>query len=313
MSDGVTFIITVYNKARYLPAVIAALKSQQGPFKREFIFVDDGSSDGSAEILRREARNLPNTTIVTQANSGPAIATNRGAALARYRYLKLVDGDDVLAPDAAALLLDAMKQTRAGLAFGKAGDYGFGDGGRALVPPPKGDSAIQEISDPLWDALSLCTINPSMMMVRKDIFRQAGGADERVFIQDYSLWLRCAAITTFARVERDICFLPPPSTERLSQSKAQILHDINLALALFLEDNPKLPRPYINRAARRAAARAWLWARRERGGLEIVPALLRYAAGVTGVVGDEPSFIRSTLNVYGQVRVAPSDAEEARG
>ena len=51
--NGVSYIVTVYNKASFLPATIAALAAQQGDFEREFIFVDDGSTDGSIDQLRQ--------------------------------------------------------------------------------------------------------------------------------------------------------------------------------------------------------------------------------------------------------------------
>ncbi len=49
---GVSYVVTVYNKAPYLPAMLDALAGQAGDFERQFIFVDDGSTDGSLDILR---------------------------------------------------------------------------------------------------------------------------------------------------------------------------------------------------------------------------------------------------------------------
>ena len=45
--NGVSFVVPVYNKARVLPPVLDAMAAQQGDFPREFIFVDDGSTDDS--------------------------------------------------------------------------------------------------------------------------------------------------------------------------------------------------------------------------------------------------------------------------
>ena len=55
------------------------------------------------------------------------------------------------------------------------------------------------------------------------------------------------------------------AADRLSANKAQILHDLNLAILLFIEDNPDLPAHYGRRAWRRVAGRSWKWARREVG------------------------------------------------
>ena len=41
----VSYIVTVYNKASYLPFVIDGLFRQEGEFDKEYIFVDDGSTE----------------------------------------------------------------------------------------------------------------------------------------------------------------------------------------------------------------------------------------------------------------------------
>ena len=52
--SSVSFIIPVYNKSSFLKYVIKCLKNQSGDFEREFIFVDDGSTDNSYEIKDRK-------------------------------------------------------------------------------------------------------------------------------------------------------------------------------------------------------------------------------------------------------------------
>ena len=75
---AVAFVVPVYNKARWLPRVLEQIAAQRGSFAREYIFVDDGSTDGSLSVLKRHTAGWRNVTIVEQANHGPAHATNRG-------------------------------------------------------------------------------------------------------------------------------------------------------------------------------------------------------------------------------------------
>src|SRR5512135_2262505 len=98
MPAGVSFIVTVYNKAPYLPAVIAALAAQVGDFEREFVFVDDGSTDGSAEAIRERIKDWPNAKLICQSNQGAGGAMNTAAAAASLPFLKMVDADDLLLP-----------------------------------------------------------------------------------------------------------------------------------------------------------------------------------------------------------------------
>lgn len=49
MTIDVSFILTVFNKSRYLVPTIQSLQNQKGDFSREFIFVDDCSTDDSVD------------------------------------------------------------------------------------------------------------------------------------------------------------------------------------------------------------------------------------------------------------------------
>ena len=44
---SVSFVIPVFNKSKFLKPVIKSIKSQNGDYKKEFIFIDDGSTDDS--------------------------------------------------------------------------------------------------------------------------------------------------------------------------------------------------------------------------------------------------------------------------
>ena len=48
---AVSFVLTVYNKRRFLTEVLASVAAQEGNFEREVIVVDDGSIDGSRELI----------------------------------------------------------------------------------------------------------------------------------------------------------------------------------------------------------------------------------------------------------------------
>ena len=68
--QGVSFITTLYNKQPYLDAVCRSLQCQEGEFDREFVFVDDGSDDNTAEELKRLTASWDNVAVVEQVNAG---------------------------------------------------------------------------------------------------------------------------------------------------------------------------------------------------------------------------------------------------
>ena len=97
--SSVSYVIPVFNKSKFLKPVINSLKSQKGSFKKEYIFIDDGSTDQSYKILKKETKNLKNCLILKQKNKGSANATNQGIKNAKMKYIKFLDADDIILSD----------------------------------------------------------------------------------------------------------------------------------------------------------------------------------------------------------------------
>jgi glycosyltransferase involved in cell wall biosynthesis len=264
--DGVSFVIPVFNKRRFLRQVIAGLAAQRGDFAREFIFIDDGSTDGSREELDRHAHALGDVHILSQANAGPSVTTNRGLRAARFPLVKLVDGDDVLLPDATAQLRIALaRHPDAGLAYGRSATYADAEDALARIgqtrtteqPPDRLEQALKPL-------LRECYFGPSNCLVRRDLALTVGGCDERVFVQDYSLLLRLAARAPFVAIDTVVELHPKALQDRINNGGPQVLHDVNLTVVHFLAEQD-VPPELATMATRRAMTRAWLWARRREG------------------------------------------------
>jgi len=88
--------MSVFNGEKYLPeAIESILKQVFGDF--EFIIIDDGSTDQSAEIIRsfRDQR----IRLFQQGNRGLAPALNVGLRMAAARYIARMDADDISLPE----------------------------------------------------------------------------------------------------------------------------------------------------------------------------------------------------------------------
>jgi glycosyltransferase involved in cell wall biosynthesis len=262
---GVSFVLTVCNKAPYLARVLACVAAQDGEFEREVIVVDDGSTDGSAGIIAALGPKLPGFRLIAQANRGPAVATNRGLAAAVMPFVKLVDGDDLIAPYATRHLIAAGERLDAEVAIGAGATYRPGPGDAAPHWPGVAAAPPRLLDDPLARLIRSMWFTPSHMLIRRAALVESGGCDERVFVQDYALSLRLAASCRFAVSDTVVTAAPETADDphRLSQNKAQTLHDLNLALLLFLDERPDLPARLRRAALRRIAGRGWKWARRE--------------------------------------------------
>jgi glycosyltransferase involved in cell wall biosynthesis len=104
MSPTLSVVMPVYNEAAHLPATIAALVEavRRSEFDAELVVSDDGSTDGSADVVHEAlAARLP-LRLVSRSNSGRFEARRAGLEAATGKWILLLDARVRLAPDALA-------------------------------------------------------------------------------------------------------------------------------------------------------------------------------------------------------------------
>src|SRR5689334_8878938 len=103
-----TVLMSVYNGVRFLSQAIVSILGQSfGDF--EFLIVDDGSDDGSWEILQRHAGDA-RIRLIRQDNRGLAASLNRGLAEARSPLVARMDADDVARPHRLQTQIDFLRE-----------------------------------------------------------------------------------------------------------------------------------------------------------------------------------------------------------
>ena len=94
----VSVIITCYNYGRFLPDAVNSALSQEH-VEPEIIVVDDASTDDSANVAERLARNDPRVAVIRHdRNTGQVEAFNEGLAAASGEFIVRLDADDLLTP-----------------------------------------------------------------------------------------------------------------------------------------------------------------------------------------------------------------------
>lgn len=191
--SSVSVIIPTHNRSRSLGHVLESLsKRRREVVSLEVVVVDDGSTDGTLDLLRGRDWGL-DLKVVSQAQSGVAVARNHGARVASAPILVFIDDD--IAPAAGFLTahLDALWETTDGVSIGRLAPS---DDPEANPPGwwrwlewqfDKQYSEIERGARRL-DGLSLYSGNFSLSA---ELFWRTGGFDESVrYCEDADLGLR---------------------------------------------------------------------------------------------------------------------------
>jgi len=116
VTEPASVIVPAYNESAGIEATVRSLVASD--HQVEIIVVDDGSSDGTADIV--EALFLPGVRVIRQANAGKPAALNTGLAASSHPLVIMLDGDTVFEPDAVRILLQPFADPAVGAVSGNA-------------------------------------------------------------------------------------------------------------------------------------------------------------------------------------------------
>jgi len=257
----VSFVMTVYNKERYLPSVLKALLNQTGVKNPEFIFCDDVSSDRSVEIIEEMTRGLPNVKIFRNTkNQGISVRINQGIAAAEGKYIRMLDSDDIFPLDSTQKMLELAEKFKADMVYGTFVKTGKEPEELTEAYLPE-DFSYKFYADAMR-AIFQARFTRMGQLIKADVLKKAEGADERVFIQDETIPLRCAALAHgIVKMQADVV-LVPKENGNLSGQKIQLDHDRYLAYYYFIKDNPQMDKDILSKLNQRAVSAYWKYVRK---------------------------------------------------
>lgn len=143
----ISVVVPVYNAVPYLPELINGFRAQILQ-PRQLVFVNDGSTDGSSELLARLTKNIPGVEIIDQENQGQAVARNKGMSVSNGCYLSFVDADDILEPTYYSTLYRLAEDEQLDIAMANAWNYHEGRRPDTLVFDDVADTGV--ISGESW-------------------------------------------------------------------------------------------------------------------------------------------------------------------
>ncbi|MDP2699177.1 MAG: glycosyltransferase [Thalassospira sp.] len=258
-----------------------SLRDQQGDFTAEYIFIDDVSTDHSKAVLREIMGDCANFHLIENTvNAGPAIRLNQGAKIARGKYLALFDCDEILAPNAVSTLLALARNHDADMVHGKwQKTTNSIDKVTAEAIPPTAPNRV--FDDPLARVLGRGMVRMTWL-VEQNLFLQAGGCDEQVFVQDESFRLRLAAKAKRLVDSEAIITMVPDVGSHVSSNNLQLHHDRFFIFYNFLTEHPDLPAPTRRKLVEKCISAARK-ARRDGAKFPLISVMFHYLRAKAGL------------------------------
>jgi len=181
----ISVVIPTYNRAEWLRQALASVTAQTLP-PGEIIVVDDGSDDGTQQMIANE---FPGCRYLRQENQGVSSARNLGIEAADGQWIALLDADDQWLPEKLATQLALLEQ-HPGHRICHTEEIWIRNG-RRVNPMKKHAKCGGHI---FRNCLPLCVISPSSVIIHRTLFEEVGLFDPDLpACEDYDLWLRICA------------------------------------------------------------------------------------------------------------------------
>jgi glycosyltransferase involved in cell wall biosynthesis len=224
----ISVVIPTYNNAALLTETLDGVK-QQTVQDVEIIVVDDGSTDQTAQVVKKYD---PSILYHYQSNQRQAAARNKGVDLATGEYIAFCDHDDIWnAGHLEALLRCFEFFPEASMAFDNAEYFGGATARRFHLKPDSSESLNHQTIGVKFLLWKYPVASMSVVMLRRECFQTLNGLNETVGVMDdYHFYLRLAARSELRYVDFVGC------RKRVSNSNLSRLSNLKEMNLLYLED-----------------------------------------------------------------------------
>ena len=207
----ISVVIPTFNRISLVArAIDSVLKQSLNPY--EIIVVDDGSDDGTSEMIQNKYKSIK---LIQQQNNGVSAARNNGIKHAKGDWIALLDSDDEWTEKKLENQVDRLIKTPE-YDFCHTNEIWIRNGVR-VNQRKKHEKYGGYIFD---KCLDICRISPSSVLFRKNILDHVGWFDDQLPVcEDYDLWLRITA-------EYRILFIDDPLIIKYGGHDDQLSHSV---------------------------------------------------------------------------------------
>jgi glycosyltransferase involved in cell wall biosynthesis len=246
MAPSISVIVTVYNRFELTKHAVESVLSQTLPVS-EIILLDDGSFDGTSDLLQRHlaenGRWSRSVRYVHQENQGPGAARNRGIAEANGDWLAFIDNDDLWLPQKLEWqfhALDQFEHCDACITDAWFMNNPYMKMTLFQLAGKEHSGAIGVIADPptyMLDTKSIVGVHPiwlQNLVTRAHLARAVGGFDPSFRFgddDDFAFRLGCAASFCFVNVPMVLIDRTPPAQRHVGANERWDEVDFRLEMA----------------------------------------------------------------------------------
>jgi glycosyltransferase involved in cell wall biosynthesis len=181
---SVSVIIPTFDRKRFLAEALDSVRAQTFA-DVEVVVVDDGSTDGTEEMLLGFA----GVRCIRQENRGVSSARNEGIRSSAGELVAFLDSDDLWKPEKLARQVDYHRE-HPDAWISQTGEVWIRNGKRQN---PR--NRHRKFGGWIFrECLPLCIVSPSAVMMKRELFREVGLFDESLpACEDYDMWLRVSS------------------------------------------------------------------------------------------------------------------------
>jgi len=230
----ISVLLTSYNRATFIAEAIESVLAQSLT-DFELVICDDQSRDGTVDIVNAYARRDDRIRVSLNArNIGQFDNRRQAASLARGRYLKYHDSDDVMYPHCLAAMVEPLEaEPRAGFALSAGGYWPGGPCPMLLTPRLAYEREFL--------GAGLFHLGPASAMFRADVFRGLGGFPSAGVASDYLFWLEACTKVNVLLVPGDLFYYRIHAAQEAVSAAAELQYAQAAAAAWTMLNSSNCP------------------------------------------------------------------------
>lgn len=230
-----SIITPVFNGEHWISKTIESVLQTCADFNYEYIVINDGSVDGTKEILSAYSTKVK---IVHQENQGEAASVNNGLNLAQGKYIIVVSADDPMRSSELLRLAKEILESDQKIVCVYP-SWSVIDGNEEILR----NVEVEDYSEHALVGEFKCLVGPGGAFRRESALQIGGRRKHLRFTSDYDFWLRLSRLGSFQRIPGYLAYWREhEASTSIAYRGVEMANERILVMQEFLKLNPQIPK-----------------------------------------------------------------------